>query len=193
MKKVNFKAGGFFKFYFLLLFVGLLLISCSISTSSSFDDFDSGVDIKFEKISTVKNLGIKIETGTSDVKSIHGKEFEVTGLDVEIKLVSTDEIVYSINWLPSDGDKIYDVPITKFVEKAIEVDADIVAVSALLTTTMVRQRDVVEAIEDSGLDKVKVMVGGAPVTRDWMNEIGADGYSEDAIGAVTAAKELLNL
>lgn len=84
-----------------------------------------------------------------------------------------------------------DVPIMKMVEKAREVDADIVAVSALLTTTMVKQKDVIEALEDMGLTNVKVMVGGAPVTRSWMEEIGADGYSEDAIGAVAVAKNLM--
>jgi corrinoid protein of di/trimethylamine methyltransferase len=84
-----------------------------------------------------------------------------------------------------------DVPIMMMVEKAREVDADIVAVSALLTTTMVKQKDVIEALEDMGLTKVKVMVGGAPVTRSWMEEIGADGYSEDAIGAVAVAKSLM--
>lgn len=84
-----------------------------------------------------------------------------------------------------------DVPIMTMVEKAREVDADIVAVSALLTTTMVKQKDVIEALDDMGLTKVKVMVGGAPVTRSWMEEIGADGYSEDAIGAVAVAKSLM--
>jgi corrinoid protein of di/trimethylamine methyltransferase len=85
-----------------------------------------------------------------------------------------------------------DVPVMKLVEKAREVDADIVGVSALLTTTMVRQRDVVEALDDMGLrPRVKVMVGGAPVTADWVKEIGADGYSEDAIGAVNVAKKLV--
>ncbi|MEJ5226044.1 MAG: corrinoid protein [Anaerolineales bacterium] len=85
-----------------------------------------------------------------------------------------------------------DVPITTFVEKAREVNADLIGISALLTTTMVRQKDVIEALEDSGLrDQVKVMVGGAPVTQGWAAEIGADGYSEDAVGAVAVAKKLL--
>jgi methanogenic corrinoid protein MtbC1 len=78
------------------------------------------------------------------------------------------------------------------VEKAKTENADIIAVSALLTTTMVKQRDVIEALDDIGLrSDIKVMVGGAPVTRDWAEEIGADGYSEDAVGAVAVAKELL--
>jgi len=85
-----------------------------------------------------------------------------------------------------------DVPITTLIEKARTENADILGVSALLTTTMVKQRDVVDALDDIGLRSViKVMVGGAPVTPEWAEEIGADGYSEDAIGAVAVAKELL--
>lgn len=87
-----------------------------------------------------------------------------------------------------------DVPVMKVVEKAREVGADIVAMSALLTTTMVHQRDVIEALEDVGIrNKVKVMVGGAPVTQEWVKQIGADGYSEDAIGAARIAKQLMGI
>jgi len=98
--------------------------------------------------------------------------------------------------LSASGFKVYDlgvnVAISAFAEKAREVGADIVGVSSLLTTTMVRQRFVIEALDDMGLrPQVKVMVGGAPVTRDWVAEIGADGYSEDAIGAVAVAKRLV--
>jgi corrinoid protein of di/trimethylamine methyltransferase len=98
--------------------------------------------------------------------------------------------------LSAAGFQVYDlgvdVPVVKLVEKAREVNADIIGVSALLTTTMVRQRDVVEALEDLGLrSQVKVMVGGAPVTGEWVKEIGADGYSEDAIGAVQVARRLV--
>jgi len=85
-----------------------------------------------------------------------------------------------------------DVPVAKFAETAREVNADIVGLSALLTTTMVNQKAVIEAIEDMGLrPKVKVLVGGAPVTRAWAESIGADGFSEDAIGAVGEAKRLI--
>ena len=98
--------------------------------------------------------------------------------------------------LAAAGFQVYDmgvdVPVATLVQKAREVDADIVGVSALLTTTMVRQRDVVEALDDMGMrPKVKVMVGGAPVTGEWVKEIGADGYSEDAIGAVQVARKLV--
>jgi corrinoid protein of di/trimethylamine methyltransferase len=85
-----------------------------------------------------------------------------------------------------------DVPVQKFIDKAREVDADIIGVSALLTTTMVRQKDVIQAVQAAGMgSQVKVMVGGAPVTRSWVEEIGADGYSEDAVGAVAVAKQLV--
>lgn len=88
----------------------------------------------------------------------------------------------------------HDVSVEKFVDKAREVNADIVGMSALLTTTMVRQREVVKALTDAGLrPRVKVMVGGAPVTRGWVEEIGADGYSEDAVGAVAVAKKLVGI
>ncbi len=85
-----------------------------------------------------------------------------------------------------------DVPFEKFVEKAREVNADLIGVSALLTTTMTGQRTIIEMLDDMGLrPKIKVMVGGAPVTRSWAEEIGADGTSEDAMGAVALAKKLV--
>ena len=85
-----------------------------------------------------------------------------------------------------------DVPTAKIIAKAKEVDADIVGLSALLTTTMVKQKEVIGELDKEGLRrKIKVMVGGAPVTRDWVQKIEADGYSEDAIGAVNVAKQLV--
>ena len=85
-----------------------------------------------------------------------------------------------------------DTPGDKLIGKALDVKADILAMSALLTTTMVRQREVIEELEKEGLrQRIKVIVGGAPVTRDWVATIGADGYSEDAIGAVALAKKLV--
>lgn len=85
-----------------------------------------------------------------------------------------------------------DVSVDGVVEKVRQVDADLVGISALLTTTMVGQRDVVEALTAAGLrDSVKVMVGGAPVTPEWAAEIGADGFGEDAARAVSLARELV--
>jgi len=98
--------------------------------------------------------------------------------------------------LSTSGFQVYDlgvdVPVETFVEKANQVNADIVGLSALLTTTMAKQRSVIEALEKAGLrPQMKVMIGGAPVTRSWVEEIGADGYSEDAIGATAIAKQLV--
>ena len=85
-----------------------------------------------------------------------------------------------------------DVAPERFVEKVREVDANVVGVSALLTTTMIGQRAVIAALVEAGLrDRVKVIVGGAPVTRAWADEIGADGYGEDAVGAVTVTRALV--
>jgi len=84
-----------------------------------------------------------------------------------------------------------DVPVEEFIRKTREVNADIIAMSALLSTTLPIQREVIERLGREGLrDRVKVMVGGAPVTKEWAEEIGADGYGEDAIEAVKVAKTL---
>jgi corrinoid protein of di/trimethylamine methyltransferase len=98
--------------------------------------------------------------------------------------------------LSASGFQVYDmgvdVPAARISEKVREVNANIVALSALLTTTMVKQGEVIETLKKEGLrSSVKVMVGGAPVTREWVQKIGADGYSEDAIGAVNAGKQLV--
>ena len=98
--------------------------------------------------------------------------------------------------LSASGFEVYDlgvdVPFDKFIDKAREVNADIIGMSALLTTTMTGQRTVIDLLAKAGLrPQVKVMVGGAPVTRSWAAEIGADGMSEDAMGAVSLAKKLV--
>lgn len=85
-----------------------------------------------------------------------------------------------------------DVPSEKFVEEIRNSGADILCMSALLTTTMTYMKDVIDALEEAGLrDKVKVMVGGAPVTQHFADEIGADGYSDNANTAVALARRLV--
>lgn len=87
-----------------------------------------------------------------------------------------------------------DVSVEEFVRKAEETNADIVAMSALLTTTLPVQREIVEALKKSGLrNRVKILVGGAPATAKWAEEIGADGYAGDPIEAIKVAKRLLGL
>lgn len=85
-----------------------------------------------------------------------------------------------------------DVPAEKFVQAVEENHADILCMSALLTTTMTYMKDVIDAVEAAGIrDKVKIMVGGAPVNQAFADEIGADGYSDNANSAVQVAKHLI--
>ncbi len=86
-----------------------------------------------------------------------------------------------------------DVPPDKFTEQAREKGADIVAISALLTTTMANMTKTIKAITEAGLrEKVKIMVGGAPLTDEYARKIGADGYARDASQAAKQALSLLN-
>lgn len=85
-----------------------------------------------------------------------------------------------------------DVPAERFVEAVADRGASMVGLSALLTTTMGSQKTVIDALSAAGLrDRAKVMVGGAPVTQKWAQDIGADGYAADAVAAVALAKRLV--
>jgi corrinoid protein of di/trimethylamine methyltransferase len=99
--------------------------------------------------------------------------------------------------LTANGFQVTDIGVDQkpeaFIKAVKETNADIVGASALLTTTMLQQKKLVDALVDAGLrDKVKVMVGGAPVTENFAKEIGADGYAEDAISAVGLAFRLID-
>ena len=99
--------------------------------------------------------------------------------------------------LVANGFQVFDIGVDKsageFIAAIQENNADIVGASALLTTTMLQQKKLIEALKESNLrDKVKVMVGGAPVTETFATEIGADGYAEDAISAVDLAFRLVD-
>jgi len=85
-----------------------------------------------------------------------------------------------------------DVPIGKFIEEAKRNNADIIGLSALLTTTMVNQKKVIEKLKEEGIrDRFKVIVGGAPISKKWGNDIGADDAPMSAMEAVKSAKELV--
>ncbi len=85
-----------------------------------------------------------------------------------------------------------DVQLEKFVEKAEEESADFICLSALLTTTMLGQKRVVEIIKEKNLsDRIKVLVGGAPVNQKWADDIGANGYGENAMVAVKVAQKII--
>lgn len=88
-------------------------------------------------------------------------------------------------------DEGVDVPVDRFVARARELDADLVCASALLTTTMTMQRALAQAMRASGV-RARLMVGGAPVTREWAATIGAAGFADNAVAAVQAARDLLS-
>ena len=98
--------------------------------------------------------------------------------------------------LTANGFEVTDVgidkPASEFIAAVKESNSTLIGASALLTTTIPEQQKIIEALVEAGLrDKVKVMVGGAPVTQAWADKIGADGYAEDAIAAVAVAKKLV--
>jgi len=98
--------------------------------------------------------------------------------------------------LRANGFKVYDLGCNArsldLIQKAKEVNADIIAASSLMTTTMPFMRDLVEALESAGLrDRFKVLVGGGPVSKEWAKAIGVDGYGKDAAEAVKIAKQLV--
>jgi corrinoid protein of di/trimethylamine methyltransferase len=85
-----------------------------------------------------------------------------------------------------------DVPASEFVKQVQETNANVVGLSALLTTTMRNQEAVIEALKEAGLrDRVKIVIGGAPTSSDWAETIGADAYAENANEAVAVVKRLL--
>jgi corrinoid protein of di/trimethylamine methyltransferase len=98
--------------------------------------------------------------------------------------------------LAAGGFQVTDIGVDRsaadFVAAVKETDATLVGASALLTTTMPEQQKIIEALREAGLrDRVKVMVGGAPITQEWAKKIGADGHAEDAIAAVSLARRLV--
>ncbi|MHA1478930.1 MAG: cobalamin B12-binding domain-containing protein [Promethearchaeota archaeon] len=99
--------------------------------------------------------------------------------------------------LSANGFDVYDlgadVPAEKIIETAVEKNADVIGVSALLTTTMFGQKKIIDILESRGIrDKFKVIIGGAPVTKEWTEKCKADGFSGSAVEAVKLVKNLLN-
>ena len=121
--------------------------------------------------------------GTAVIGTVKGDIHEIGKSLVGIMLTASGFEVHDLG---------VDVPVETFVAKVKETGAQILGLSALLTTTMVVQRRVIEALRTADVrGQVKVLVGGAPVGRAWAEEIGADGYADDARGAVQEAKRLL--
>jgi corrinoid protein of di/trimethylamine methyltransferase len=122
-------------------------------------------------------------TGKVVIGTVHGDIHEIGKSLVGTMLSASGFQVHDLG---------VDVPAEAFVAKIKETGANLVGLSALLTTTMAVQKEIIDALTAAGVrDQVKVLVGGAPVTRGWAEEIGADGYAEDAIEAVQLATRLI--
>jgi corrinoid protein of di/trimethylamine methyltransferase len=132
----------------------------------------------------LKARGMARETlGTVVLGTVAGDIHEIGKSLVGTMLAANGFVVHDLG---------VDVPASRFVKAVRETGANLLGLSALLTTTMGVQRKVIEELTEAGLrDQVKVMVGGAPVSTQWAQEIGADGYAEDAIGAVALARRLV--
>lgn len=101
-----------------------------------------------------------------------------------------------IMMLKSNGFEVFDLGVDVsskvFVEKVKELKPQIIGISALLTTTVNKQKEIIELLQEEGVrEQVKVIIGGAPINQAWSDNIGADGYGEDALSAVGLCKNLL--
>jgi len=129
-----------------------------------------------------KGLAVK-KRGTVVIGTVKG-DMHYIGKNIVKLLMETSG--FSVHDLGVDVDPF------AFILKAEEVNADVIALSALLTTTLVGQKDVIEALEGQGKrGKFKVIVGGGAVTKDWADQMGADGYAENAYGAVDLARSFV--
>ncbi|MFX1409253.1 MAG: B12-binding domain-containing protein [Promethearchaeota archaeon] len=125
----------------------------------------------------------KISLGTIVIATIEGDIHSIGKTIVATMLRAYGFEVYDLG---------ADVPAEKIVDVAIEKDADIIGVSALLTTTMTGQKRIIDILKERNLNnKFKVILGGAPVTNSWVVECNADGFAENAIEAVKLVKSLL--
>lgn len=157
------------------VFLPELLLAAEITTDimKRLQDKFEADDTKIEKRGTV--LLATVEGDVHDIgKSLVGMIMNASGYNI------------------IDAGK--DVPNVKMIELVKEHKPDIVGLSSLLSTTMPAQQEFVEMAKEAGIrDQIKIIVGGAPVSRDWANKIGADGYAEDASGTVIEADMLLGL
>ncbi|MFX1552878.1 MAG: B12-binding domain-containing protein [Promethearchaeota archaeon] len=126
----------------------------------------------------------KISRGTVVMATIEGDIHSIGKTIVATMLRAYGYEVYDLG---------ADVPVETIIAKAIEKDANIIGVSALLTTTMIGQKKVIDHLKEKKMaDRFKVILGGAPVTSKWVEECNADGFAENAIEAVKLVKSLIN-
>ena len=132
----------------------------------------------------LKSGGENISSGTVVIATIEGDIHSIGKTIVGTMLSANGFEVYDLG---------ADVPAEHIIETAIEKNADVIGVSALLTTTMFGQKKIVEILDKKGIrNKFKVIIGGAPVNKSWTEECKADGFAGSAVGAVKLVKRLLN-
>jgi trimethylamine corrinoid protein len=132
----------------------------------------------------LKSSGENIALGTVVIATIEGDIHSIGKTIVGTMLSANGFEVYDLG---------ADVPAEQIIDTAIEKNADVIGVSALLTTTMFGQKKIIDILENKGIrNKFKVIIGGAPVTKSWTEECKADGFAGSAIEAVKLVKELLN-
>lgn len=148
-------------------------------------------------------LGGKIVQKALDILLPHLKEGEKVSSSGTVVIGTIEGDIHSIGktivatMLSANGFDVYDlgadVPVEKFIDAALEKEADVIGISALLTITMVGQKKVIELMKERGIrDQFKVIIGGAPVSSEWAEESGADGYADNAIEAVKLIKKIIN-
>ena len=146
------------------------------------DAMYSGIDILKPHLPVEENKGEKLKIV---IGVVEGDTHDIGKNLVKIMLDTAGFEMYDLG---------RDVPLDNFVDKAIEVGASLICMSTLMTTTMNGMRIVIEKLKEKGIrDNVKVMVGGSPISQKYANEIGADGYSANAVGAVKLAKRLAGI
>ena len=146
------------------------------------DAMYSGIDILKPHLPVEENKGEKLKIV---IGVVEGDTHDIGKNLVKIMLDTAGFEMYDLG---------RDVPLDNFVDKSIEVGASLICMSTLMTTTMDGMRIVIEKLKEKGIrDNVKVMVGGSPISQKYANEIGADGYSANAVGAVKLAKRLAGI
>ena len=146
------------------------------------DAMYSGIDILKPHLPVEENKGKKLKIV---IGVVEGDTHDIGKNLVKIMLDTAGFEMYDLG---------RDVPLDNFVDKAIEVGASLICMSTLMTTTMDGMRIVIEKLKERGIrDNIKVMIGGSPISQKYANEIGADGYSANAVGAVKLAKRLAGI
>lgn len=146
------------------------------------DAMYSGIDILKPHLPVEENKGKKIKIV---IGVVEGDTHDIGKNLVKIMLDTAGFEMYDLG---------RDVPLDNFVDKAIEVGASFICMSTLMTTTMDGMRIVIEKLKERGIrNNIKVMIGGSPISQKYANEIGADGYSANAVGAVKLAKKLAGI